>query len=60
MYAQMNQTKEQNKIMQVNVQSVIGYRLSYNRQSLFGNVMINLPNSNYLLVLLILLFKKIL
>lgn len=56
----MNQTKEQNKIMQVNVQSVIGYRLSYNRQSLFGNVMINLPNSNYLLVLLILLFKKIL
>lgn len=25
----MNQTKERNKIMQVNVQSVIGYRLSH-------------------------------
>lgn len=28
MYTQMNQTKGQNKIMQVNVQSVIRYRLS--------------------------------
>lgn len=35
----------------------IGY---HNHRSLFGNVMINLPNSNYLLVLLMLLFKKIL
>lgn len=33
----------------------IGY---HNYRSLFGNVMINLPNSNYLLVLLMLLFKK--